>query len=240
MACLLRDRAEVTICGRSLKRTKKIARAIRVMGADLDSCASKSDILIVAVPTEVLSKLAERVSKIMKEGALFVDLSSVKCGVVEEVARILPNHIEYASIHPLFASPRIKKKNVIIISIRNKNWAEKLRKLLAASGMNVIECDAETHDRTMATFQVLHHFVYLSLIRVLKKLGYDNAQNIFATHTFRRTLEVLKLIERNIRTVEEIQKKNRFAPIARMAFIEEAEKLDRILRENLEESSRHS
>ncbi|MCX8169617.1 MAG: prephenate dehydrogenase/arogenate dehydrogenase family protein, partial [Candidatus Methanomethyliaceae archaeon] len=159
-------------------------------------------------------------------GSLFVDVSSVKCGIIEEIANLLPPQLEYISIHPLFVSPRVKIKNVIMTPVKAKNWNEKLEELLIKAGMRIGKCSAEEHDKIMAACQVAHHFTYLSLKETLKKLNFENIQEIFITHSLRKTLAILRLIERNIRTIEEIQRMNKFASMIRKIFIQEAKRLD--------------
>ncbi|MCS7097965.1 MAG: prephenate dehydrogenase/arogenate dehydrogenase family protein [Candidatus Methanomethyliaceae archaeon] len=225
MAYLLKGVSEVMINSRDFRQAKKVARKIGVKACSFEDL-SNSDIIIATVPSEILLEVAKKAFQIMKEGSLFVDVSSVKCGIIEEIANLLPPKLEYISLHPLFASPRVKIKNVIMIPINAKNWNERLEELLIKAGMRVGKCSAEEHDKIMAAYQVAHHFTYLSLKETLKKMNFENMQEIFITHSLRKTLAVLRLIERNIKTVEEIQRMNKFASIARRIFIQEAKRLD--------------
>ncbi|MBC7112461.1 MAG: prephenate dehydrogenase/arogenate dehydrogenase family protein [Candidatus Methanomethyliales bacterium] len=230
MARLLKKSTEVTLCGRSFRRAARVAKIVGVRVADIDICMLQSDILIAAVPPTSLPELAGEASQHMRDGALFVDISSVKCGIVEEVTRLLPERLEYVSIHPLFASHRVGIKNVVIVPVRVRCWMDKFRELLLTCGMSVVECSAEEHDRAMATFQVLHHFAYLSLKGALKRLGFEEKESPFTTYSFKRTLAVLRLIEGNIQAIEEIQRRNKFSDDARRIFIEEAKRLDNLFR----------
>jgi len=223
---LLRNHCDITLCSRRPDRALSVAKRLGVSASGIKDCIAKNDIIIAAIPTEELQPFAEQVSETMRPGSLFVDISSVKCGVVEVLSRTLPADIEYTSIHPLFASAAVSQKNVIVIPIRGNRWNSHLKQLLASSDMRVTESTAEEHDKVMATVQVLNHFTYLSLRSAMARLNRGQDMEPFKTHAFRKSLAVLKLIEGNLQTVELIQRSNKYAPSVRELFIKEAKRLD--------------
>lgn len=229
---LLRNHCDITLCSRRPDRAISLAKRLDVNASGIESCASKSDIVIVTIPTEDLQPFAEQISKRMQPGSLFVDISSVKCGVVEVLSKTLPTNVEYASIHPLFASAAVGKKNVILIPVRGSRWIPHLKRLLTSSGMRVTESTAEEHDKVMAAVQVLHHFAYLSLRSAMARLDWGQDMESFRTHAFRKSLAVLRLIEGNLKTIELIQRRNKYAPYVRELFIKEAKRLNQYYSSN--------
>ncbi|MEN3035196.1 MAG: prephenate dehydrogenase/arogenate dehydrogenase family protein [Candidatus Methanosuratincola sp.] len=227
LATLLKGNAEVTLCSREPERARALARRMGIAGAGVPEL-SASDVVVAAIPTEALTGFAEECAGMMRTGAAFVDVSSVKMGVVEEVLKRLPDGAGYASIHPLFTSPRVKDKDIAFIAIRETETLKRFREALAKAG-RVFETTPEEHDRATAATQVLHHFALLTIERALLKRA--NESEIFKTHSLRRTLAVIRMVERNRETVMTIQRLNRFGREAREEFIREAEALNSELSE---------
>jgi len=223
---LLKGHCNLTICSRSYPKARAAAKVLGINGSEVDKCAADCDILIAAVPTEDLQTFAKNVSRLMKEKSLFVDISSVKCGVIEPILSVLPAFVEYTSIHPLFASTKVSPKNMIYMQIRSPSMGSRFKWLLSVSGMRVTEATPEKHDKIMAAVQVLNHFAYLTLRNALRECDYGPSMEPFLTHAFSRTLASLKLIENNMDTIKLIQKLNKYAPHARNIFISEAKKLN--------------
>ncbi len=230
LGILLRDRCDLTICSRDAEKAQAVAGRLRLKASGIGECVQGSDVIVAAVPSESLPDLAREISAKLRPSSLFVDVSSVKCGIVEQVSGALPPSVEYVSIHPLFASARVRPKNVILVGVRTGRLGSLFKLLLSSSGARVTEASAEDHDRAMAAVQVLHHFAYLSMRDAFSDMGCSVAGggiSAFETHTLRKTLGVMRLIESNLQTVSYIQRKNKYAPSARRLLIEAAERLDR-------------
>uniref|UniRef100_A0A7C3F4Y0 Prephenate dehydrogenase/arogenate dehydrogenase family protein n=1 Tax=Candidatus Methanomethylicus mesodigestus TaxID=1867258 RepID=A0A7C3F4Y0_9CREN len=227
LAFLLGKHCDLTICSRDLRKAKALARKAGAKAADYGGC-KKKDIVFLAVPTQDLTEVASKVSNLMPAGALLVDLSSVKCGIVEVIERSLPERLYYISAHPLFTSHRVRRKNAMLVPVRAGQWMERLRQLLVVAGMEVKEVGAEEHDIIMAAIQVTHHFSLLSLREALREAGFRDLKELepFMTHSMAKTIGALRLIESNMETIDMIQEKNKFAQYARQRFIEQAERLD--------------
>jgi prephenate dehydrogenase len=223
---LLKGHCDLAICSRNDQKAKAAARRLGIKASTMERCAAGCDILIAAIPTGELLSFAKQFSGMMQPGTLFVDISSVKCGVVKPISDLLPQAIEYVSVHPLFASARVRPRNVVCISVRSDLWGPRLEELLSSSGMCVTRSTPEEHDRAMAAIQVLNHFAYLTLKNALKELGYGPSMRPFHTHAFAKTLATMRMMEKNMETILLIQKLNEYAPWAREVFISEAEKLN--------------
>ncbi len=224
LSTLLRDHADVTLCSRDFKKAKKIAKRIGVGSADINTI-SESDVVIATIPTGALPRFVEESAGGMRPGAVFVDVSSIKIGLVEEVLKRLPEGVGYVSIHPLFTSPNVKYKDVAFIPVRETATVDRFFETFSKSGISVFKTTPEEHDRATAVMQVLHHFALLTMEKVIQK--HMKSSEKFKTHSLRRTLAVIRLIERNRETAVMIQKLNRFGKGIREEFIKEAEALDR-------------
>jgi len=227
LAFLLGKHCDLTVCSRDPRKAKALARKAGTKAADYRGC-EKKDVVFLAVPTQDLVEVASKVSNLMPAGALLVDVSSIKCGIVEVIERSLPERLYYISAHPLFTSHRVRLKNAMLVPVRAGQWMERLRQLLVMAGMEVREASAEEHDMIMAAIQVTHHFALLSLRESLRRAGFRDLKELepFMTHSMAKTIGALRLIESNMETIEMIQEKNKYAQSARQRFIEEAKRLD--------------
>lgn len=230
LSTLLKDHADVTLHSRDLKKAEAIAKRIGVVSADINAI-SGSDVVIATIPTGALPRFVEESLGGMSPGAVFVDVSSVKIGLIEEVLKRLPEGAGYVSIHPLFTSPKVKDKDVAFIPVRETATADRFLETLWKSGMNVFKTTPEEHDRATAVTQVLHHFALLTMERVLQR--HMKSSERFKTHSLRKTLAVIRLVERNRETALMIQRLNKFGKGIREEFIREAEALDLELTDRL-------
>ncbi len=227
MAALLKGSCDLTIMSRDACRAAAVARRMGVNGGT-SAALPGMDVVVLTVPTDAMLPSSMEAARLMKPGSLLVDVSSVKCGVVEDICRLLPDRIFFISIHPLFSSPGVKVKNTVVVPVRPGPWLSPLNALLTCAGMRVKEASAEEHDRVMAVVQVIHHFALLSIKNAMAREGYGRKEDLepFLTHSVMKTMHTIGQIERNIETIEMIQKENKYARAARRLFIEEAAKLD--------------
>ncbi len=226
LSTLLRDQADVTLHSRDLRKGRAIAKRVGVCSSEIKAI-SESDVVIATMPTGAIPGFLEESAGSMRPGAAFVDVSSVKCGVVEEVLKRLPEWVGYVSIHPLFTSPKVKEKDVAFIPVRGTANVYRFLETLSRSGMRLFETSSEEHDRATAITQVLHHFALLTMDKVLQR--HMSSSEKFTTHSLRKTLAVMRLVKGNRDTAVMIQRLNKFGKSIRMEYIKEAEALDREL-----------
>lgn len=227
MASLLKGLCDLTVVSRDASRVRRMPGGLKAMGMASTDLYTM-DIVIMAVPTAALLASAKQISCRMRPGSLIVDISSVKCGVVERLCKALPDSVDYISIHPLFASAGVKVKNTIVVPVRPGKWSSSLALLLSSAGMSLKEASAEEHDRAMATVQAVHHFALMALKNVMARRGLTGqALDPFLTHNMLRTMHTIRMVDSNSATIEMIQKTNKHSSQARKEFIEEAIKLDK-------------
>jgi len=203
--------SRIAIISRSLRKAKRFSRSMEIDYTLLDS-VGEFDVIILTPPPEALPEVVRKISASLRVGSLVMDISSVKLGVVDEIASILPGEIEYLSIHPLFGSKtrRLSGNVVVLIPIRGSSYLRAIKFVFESAGLKVVESSLEEHDRIMAYVQIAHHLSYLSLALTLwNGLGSTDAQR-FATRSLRRTFTMFGLFYENLRVIREIAKLNRY------------------------------
>jgi prephenate dehydrogenase len=211
-------KGEIYIFSRDREKAKNVALELSVKPG---TKYSDMDIVIVSVPMNKTAETCSRVASEMKDGSLLIDVSSVKKGIADKVK--VPPGVAYISVHPLFGPDvGFENENIIIIPVKENGWLKKLETLLAETGAKTRIGTIEEHDDMMGAVQALHHFSYLCLEEALKK---ESIPEEFYTHSFKRTLEFLKIFDRNREVVIEIQKMNPNAKKRRKDFAKVVKKM---------------
>ncbi len=211
----------VSIVGRKPNRTRRAGREMEIEAGSI-SDARSSDIVIVATPLNTTRNDVLRVAEQMRDGALLTDLSSVKTGVIDRIATKMPRQVEYVSLHPLF-SPEVDHphgQTILAIPLRTGPIWRRLARALRTEGANVENCSIQTHDRTMAYVQAMHHYALLTL-----GVGLRRWNGSFTTNSLSITESRIRSLLRNWATVAGIQQKNPYAQSARDEFIAAARRL---------------
>lgn len=135
--------------------------------------AAKSEVIVLAVPVQrlegLLAELSPLIPKNAGDGALVVDVSSVKVRPIEMMTRLLPRHVRIVGTHPLFGPQSggagIGGLPVAVCPARaDAGTVEKVRSYLGETlGLRVVDVGAEEHDRQMAYVQALTHLVSRAL-----------------------------------------------------------------------------
>src|SRR5438132_13863838 len=101
----------------------------------------------------------------MREGALLIDLSSVKSGIADRISSEVPAGVEYVSIHPLFGPgiSHLEGQNIVAILFKTGPQWRNFSRVLRKAGARVHLMSSENHDRVMGDVQAMHHFALLSL-----------------------------------------------------------------------------
>lgn len=237
--------ASVKIVGRTVQRTRKIARELEVE-AGSNSDATVSDIVVVAVPMELVVETSNEIAQFMRNGALLTDLSSVKTGIADRIFAEIPSGLEYVSMHPLFG-PRIDHvggQNLAAVPFRTGPQWRSFSRGLRKAGAGVYLMSSAHHDKLMGQVQVLHHFALLSLGVALRK--WDGK---LKTSSIAGTLQRIEGLLSNWDTIMGIQRLNPYSSIARQEFMNTCgqlvgmqqsgvAKIERILQSNVQKWSR--
>ena len=213
--------ASVKITGRNQSRTRKAAREMELEDGAI-SDANTSDLVIVAVPMSATSRVAIQAARRMKNGTLLADLSSVKTGIADVIAKRISKHIEYVSLHPLF-SPGVNNltgQNIVAIPFNPGRLWTSFARALTAEGAKIRVSSVRIHDLAMSQVQVNHHFALLSLGMSLGSWTRD-----YQTNSLKQTQTRITNLLDNWSTVMAIQQLNPYGQNARDNFISTVKQL---------------
>ena len=172
----LRDEFNVYISGRDHQKGRNVADMLNINYIESNTeLAQISDVLIVSVPIHHTSGVIREVAQSMKEGALMVDVTSVKEEPSKTMEEALPETVEYIPTHPIFGPRTTSLDNQVIVLTPTKKgkWYDKVYNYLDGKHMRIIETTAEKHDYMMSIVQVLTHFSFISTASAIEKLQVD-------------------------------------------------------------------
>ncbi|HEX3348555.1 MAG TPA: prephenate dehydrogenase/arogenate dehydrogenase family protein [Acetobacteraceae bacterium] len=134
--------------------------------ADAASCP----VVVLATP---VSRMAEAVAAIrphLIDGALVLDVGSVKVLPADIMRRGLPDHVDIVATHPLFgpqsARGGIAGLKIAVSPVRGTRARRVAAFLRRALGLRVIVTTPDAHDREAATAQGLTHLIAKVLVQM--------------------------------------------------------------------------
>ncbi|WP_411819032.1 prephenate/arogenate dehydrogenase family protein [Hyphococcus formosus] len=160
-----------------LARAKKIG-VIDHGFSSLDEGVKGADLIILSTPVGALAEICRKVSDCAEDGALIIDVGSVK-GVVLDAAKALPDRIFFVPCHPVagteqsgpeagFAS--LFEKRWCIITPLERNDAPYLEAVKQATGLwtaigaEVEVMDAAHHDLALAVTSHIPHLIAFTMV----------------------------------------------------------------------------
>ena len=131
--------------------------------------AASTDNVVLAMPVQRLAEVVSAITPYLREGALVLDVCSVKKQPMELLSR-LPAHVDVLGTHPLFG-PQSGKDGIAglliaLVPLRCSRLRQVRAFLKGKLGLVVHVTTADDHDREMAHIQGLTHLfakVMLSL-----------------------------------------------------------------------------
>ncbi len=171
---------DVAIWG--INKKKDIAQELGVQFAeDLDAQIKTSDIVMVSVPINITEKTIENIAPKMPPGSLLMDITSIKTGPVDALAKYAPADVEILGTHPMFGPsiPDIRGQTVIFTPVegRCERWFQVIKNIYEDNGAHIEIMDAVEHDRMMAVVQGLTHFAIISIGSAFRELDFDVANS---------------------------------------------------------------
>ncbi|MCI5044854.1 MAG: prephenate/arogenate dehydrogenase family protein [Aquisalinus sp.] len=145
--------------------------------ADL-SVASDSDLIIIATPVGVMPDVLAALSGIVKEGAIIMDVGSVK-GSFARASDVMPTHFHVVPAHPIAGTENsgpaagfaelFRQRWCILtpLSRQGEDYAaavSKVENLWRAIGSDVVSMDANHHDLALAVTSHLPHLIAFTLV----------------------------------------------------------------------------
>lgn len=212
---------------------------IDVADASLQTAVVGSDLVIIATPPATLADVAEAIAPHLKDGAIVMDVASVKRPAIAAIKPHLPEHVIFIPAHPIAGSEQtgvragradlfVKKR--IIITSDEPPEGELLKKLAAfwdGMGAGLEGMPAEIHD---LIYGYMSHLPQLIAFCVQQPLGdfYEQVEDKTIYKTFLRITNsdpqlwaeifemnkdnILKALDRYIDVVTHVYKELQSAP----------------------------
>ncbi len=203
------------------------AAALGVESVSLKEAAG-APVVVLSMPVQALEQVCEQIAPLLSEGALVLDVCSVKVRPMETMRRLLPPHIRLVGAHPLFG-PESAHDGIaghqIVLCPDNGGDLTPVRGFLEEKlGLRVCESTPEAHDRAMAVVQGLTHLV----AKVLSRMNAEPQP--FTTESFDLMMKSAALLKHDsdelFRAIEQM---NPYAGAVRREFFDAARRLDESL-----------
>jgi prephenate dehydrogenase len=158
--------------------------------SSLKEIVPSSDLVVIAIPVNALSKMLPGVLDIIKPGAVVIDAGSTKASICKAVATH-PNRSAFVASHPIAGTENSgpdaafqglfrDKTNIICEKDRSSaNALATAEKVMDALGMHTIFMEAEEHDKHVAYVSHLSHVSSFLLGQTVLDIEKDE-KNIFA------------------------------------------------------------
>jgi chorismate mutase / prephenate dehydrogenase len=183
----------------------------------------RADIVMIAVPMAIASRVASEIAPHVRPDALLCDINSLKSSICEEMGR---GSSEVLGTHPMFGPTvqSLRRQKIIYCPVRSGPRTEWFLSELGSLGADMLESDAETHDRMMANVQVLTHFGIIALGQAFAESGVSLRETIpFMSPIYRLELSMVgRLFSQDPALYREILRTNPNGPALHQLFADKA------------------
>lgn len=192
--------------------------------------AVRQDVVIPCVPIAELKGVLRRLRGKLRDGALVIDVCSVKEHPVRAMKRLLPRSVDLLATHPNFgpdsAAESLRGQKIVVVPVRigARRYA-KVKGILRGKGLEVVEMTPREHDRRIASSLVLTHFIGRALIACrAKPTGID-------TEGYKRLLRILQTVQNDTwQLFEDMNRYNAYAAPMRRRLLAALAAVDRKVR----------
>jgi len=216
---------QVTITGRNTLLGEAIATKMGVYYTSSNTqAASSAQVVIVAVPIEFTSPTIKEVAPYLQEGALLVDVTSVKELPAQIMQETVPAGVEVIPTHPMFG-PRVRSLEgqvIVLTPLEEGKWYQRVFDFLEKEQARVLVTTPELHDRMMSIVQGLTHFAYISIASTIERMQVDVKESRkFASPIYSLMLDMIaRIVAQNPYLCYSIQTQNRYIPEVHESFLE--------------------
>jgi prephenate dehydrogenase len=146
-----------------------------------------ADLVVLATPVERFESLAEEIRDSLKDGAVVIDVGSIKGGLVSRLEALMPQGVRYLGCHPIAGgeSSGIEKSRadlfegafcVITKTDRSEpSVVDEISSLWKTLGSSVKYITPEEHDRI---FGLVSHFPHLAAYAIVNTVGEMKSDSI--------------------------------------------------------------
>jgi prephenate dehydrogenase len=198
----------------------------------LEELCAGADFVALAVPVSGLEASLVALRPHLGSGQIVFDVGSVKVGPTAVMAAHLGRRVPWVATHPLFGPVSLQRgerplRAVVCPSALHPASAAAVEALLRRLGCEVIEQDADAHDRAMAQTHALAFFIAKGMIDAGVPTGLAFVPPSF--QAIERTIEAVRGDAGHLFTA--LHRENPYAADARRALLEALGGADRKLRE---------
>lgn len=189
--------------------------------AGLEEAVEAASWIVLAMPVPGMEEALKSILPRLRPDQTVLDVGSVKVGPCALMEQLLGDRIPHVGTHPLFGPLSLMRAErplrvILCASPRHPAAAVRTKAWLEGLDCEVLEQDAETHDRNMAQTHVLAFFVAKGLLDV--GVGDDMPAAPASFQGLRHTLEAVRADAGHLFAA--IQRENPFAAEARARLVE--------------------
>lgn len=154
-----------------LNNGSKVLIAGRQTDITYNDIANNCDVVIISVPMDAAESVAYDIGKYLSPDQLLTDFCSQKEDIVKTMLEATDAQV--LGMHPLFGPfhDTLHGQNIVFCPGRGDKWSHWLQEEFSKSGAVITHMDAPEHDRKMALFQGLTHFISLCMGSMFEKLN---------------------------------------------------------------------
>ena len=148
----------------------------------------RSDIVLLATPTNVSNRILRELRRELKKGTLVIEISSMKEPVRGAISELQENGVSVLSIHPMFGpgTKTLEGRSILVASRTRHSEAKRLLLTFQRLGARMVPCSIDKHDTLASIVIALPHLISISLIETLRSLRINlNELNTASGTTFR-------------------------------------------------------
>lgn len=165
---ILKSHFNITVASKS--DYSELAKKMDIKYADIKCAAETADILLLTMPMSAIEDVLKKISPCVKKESIIIDTCSIKVNPVKQMKKYLPRNVNIVATHPLFGPQSgkngIRGLKIVIWPIRiEKAEYKKIKEFLKKLGLEIIEMTPEEHDKTIALWQALTHFMAKGIVK---------------------------------------------------------------------------
>lgn len=211
----LRTELDVVVADRA-----DVAGPASTLGVPVVSLAEAAarPIVVLAVPVQNFEEVLDQITPHLAADALVIEVASVKVRPAQLLSQRLPGGARFLGLHPMFGpqSGRDGLAGLKVVVCRPSERTPEDREVrcvvafLGALGLELMEMEAEDHDRDMAYIQGLTHW----MAKALREIHLPDLR--LATPAYRHLLKIEEILrEDSLELFLTIQRENPYAENAR-------------------------
>jgi prephenate dehydrogenase len=190
--------------------------------------AASADVVVFATPVDRLGEALSAARPHLREGALVMDVGSVKVLPAKAMLEGLPASVDIVGAHPLFgpqsAKNGVQGLKIALCPLRGGRTPEVERFLRDKLGLQVFVTTAEQHDREAAIVQGLTHLIAKVMVQM------EPLPTNLTTKSYDKLFEAIEMVRHDPPEVfDAIERLNPYSADVRERFFALAEALHKAL-----------